>query len=792
MKFSEKWIREWVDPKLDTAALAHQMTMAGHEVDEVVPEGQGIEGVVVAEVISCERHPNADKLSICRVAVGTVGPVEVVCGAPNVYKGMKTAFAAPGVRLPNGLKLRKTKIRGVESNGMLCSSSELGLGEESDGIVDLPQSSVVGHALADMLALPDSILDVNLTPNRGDCFSVAGMARDLSAMTGANLNNPVAPRVAVTSADIHEVRIKSPADCPRFACRVIRGISTDAKSPLWMTERLRRSGLRAIHPVVDVTNYVMIEIGQPLHAYDLGKLRGAIGPRFAKPGEKLVLLDEREIVPDAETLVIADDSGAIGLAGIMGGLSTAVSKQTCDVFFEAAFWPQNVIAGRARRYGLHTDASLRFERGVDPQIQALAVERATELLLGIAGGAAGPLVDVRDEDNIPKAPEIYIRESQLKRLLGADIPSARVNEIFESLNFLAVRDPQGWNVTVPSYRFDLGIEHDLIEEVARIYGYDRIEEKTEIAEMPLASVTETRIDPELVADTLVAREFQEVVTYSFVDPRMDSVVSGQEPALLLENPISSEMAVMRSSLWTGMLGVAALNLSRQQDRVRLFEIGNTFHGRSDQSKEVLRVAGLAIGPALPEQWGAKAKAVDFFDIKSDLVSILGLTGAVEAFEFKTAEHNALQPGQVAAIERDGIQVGVIGKLHPTVAREFDIRRDVFVFELDFASAFSAPVATASIISRYPSIRRDIAVIVPENVAAEALKNSIIDAVPDLVRRVLVFDIYRGPGIEAGLKSVALGLILQETSRTLTDHDADSAMQLAVRKLQQDFGAKLRD
>lgn len=792
MKFSEKWIREWVDPKLDTAEFAHQMTMAGHEVDQVEQQGTGVESVIVAEVVSCKRHANADKLSICQVSIGAASTVEVVCGAPNVRSGMKTAFAAPGTKLPNGLKLRKTKIRGIESNGMLCSPSELGLGDDADGIIELPSDAEAGETLAKLLALPDSILDVNLTPNRGDCFSVAGIARDLSAMTGTALRNPVSPKVTATSSDQHAVHIASPAACPRFACRVIRGISTNARSPLWMTERLRRSGLRAIHPVVDVTNYVMIELGQPSHAYDLAMLRGGIGPRFAKAGEKLVLLDGREITPDSDTLVIADDSGAIGLAGIMGGLSTAVTNETTDVLLEAAFWPQSVIAGRARRYGLHTDASLRFERGVDPSIQALAIERATELLLDIAGGVAGPLVDIRDNAHLPQSPTIPMRESQLRRLLGAEIPATRVDDIFKSLNFDAVRTPHGWQVTVPSYRFDLSIEHDLIEEVARIYGYDHIPEKTEIAEMPLASVTETRINPELVADTMVARDFQEVLTYSFVDPALDSLVTGQAPPLVLENPISSEMAVMRSSLWPGMLVVAALNLSRQQDRVRLFEIGNTFHGSSAESSEVCRIAGLVVGPASAEQWGVKARPSDFFDIKSDLLSLLALTGTTRDFKFSSTEHSALQPGQAAAIERNGKQVGVIGKVHPTVARRFDIRKDVYVFELDFAAAFVAPVARASVVSRYPSIRRDIAVVVAENVAAESLKNSIIDAIPGLVRRVIVFDIYRGPGIEAGLKSIALGLILQETSRTLTDHDADSAMQLAVRKLQQDFGAKLRD
>ncbi|MEQ9561290.1 MAG: phenylalanine--tRNA ligase subunit beta [Woeseiaceae bacterium] len=536
----------------------------------------------------------------------------------------------------------------------------------------------------------------------------------------------------------------------------------------------------------------MLELGQPLHAYDLAKLNGAIQPRFASTGEKLVLLDGREIELHADTLVISDDSGAIGLAGIMGGLTTAVSKQTVDVFFEAAFWPQSVIAGRARRYGLHTDASLRFERGVDPQLQARAVDRATQLLLDVAGGSAGPLMDVQDKEFIPRTPEIHLRDSQLERLLGIEISPDRVGEIFRSLEIAAVRESQGWQVSVPSYRFDLAIEHDLIEEVARIFGYDQIEEKTEIVQMPLAAVTEERVEQELVASTLVARGFQEVVTYSFVDPALDSLFSGQSSALALQNPISSEMAVMRGTLWTGMLGVAAINLSRQQDRVRLFEIGTSFHGSHEEPIEVSRVAGLAIGPALPEQWGESSRSIDFFDIKSDVEGLFDLSGQASAFSFLPTKHNALQPGQAARIERQGAFAGLIGKIHPTVARAFDIRKDVFVFELDTAIAFHAPVALAALVSRYPSIRRDIAILVSEDVAAEDLKKAIFGAAPELIRRVIVFDIYRGPGIEAGLKSIALGLILQETSRTLTDQDADSATQLVVRKLKQDFGAELRD
>jgi phenylalanyl-tRNA synthetase beta chain len=792
MKFSENWLREWVDPNLDSAALVHQLTMAGHEVDSFTVQGAKLKDVRIAEVVAVAKHPDADKLSVCQVLTGKGATTEVVCGATNVRQGMKAAFAAPGVELPNGVKLERTTIRGVVSNGMLCSAIELGLGDDSDGIIELPQHAPIGADLAGFLALPDTILEVNLTPNRGDCFSVSGLARDLSAVTGSSLLPRDQPAVAVTGKDRHNVVIDIPAACPRFAGRVIRNIDAAAASPLWMQERLRRAGLRSIHPVVDVTNYVMLELGQPLHAYDRDRLIGTIRPRFARPGEKLVLLDDREIELNEDTLVVSDDSGPIGLAGIMGGRSTAVSGQTVNVFLEAAFWPQNVVAGRARRYALHTDASLRFERGVDPALQGRAVDRATELLLGICGGAAGPLTDVVDQQHLPHAAEFRLRRSRLTRLLGIEIETSEVERILKALQIDLEREGDGWSARVPRFRFDLRIEHDLIEEVARIFGYDRIPERTDIAELPLGDLSEARVDLELVADTLVARDYREVVTYSFVDPGFDRLLTGHSSELVLSNPISSEMAVMRSSLSAGMLAAAAMNLSRQQDRVRLFEIGKSFHGKLGAPVETMRVAALAIGPALGEQWGGNARTVDFFDIKSDLEALLALTGSASDFSFSSTEIESLQPGQSAAIRRHNLHVGHVGKLHPAVAKQLALRKDVFLFELDADAVFSAKIAVARPVSRFPSIRRDIAVVVKEDVSAAQLQHAVAQAVPDLIREVMIFDVYKGPGIEAGLKSIALGLILQETSRTLTDQDADFAMQKAVRKLRLDFGAELRD
>jgi len=792
MKFAENWLREWVDPKLDAAELGHQLTMAGHEVNSVESEGEQLIGVVIAEVIAVNPHPNADRLTVCQVTTGEGEPIEVVCGAPNVVAGMKSPLAAPGVRLPDGTKLSRSKIRGVESNGMLCSAIELGLGDEADGIIALPDDAPIGFDLSEYLELPDNIFDLDLTPNRGDCFCVLGIARDVAAITGATVTMPELPQVSATIEDSHPVEVEDPSACPRFAGRVIRNIDPDARSPIWMTERLRRSGLRAIHPVVDVTNYVMLELGQPLHAYDLALLKGAIRPRLARKGETVMLLDEREVDLAEDTLLITDDSGPIGLAGIMGGLSTAVSEATKDVFFEAAFWPPSVVAGRARSYGLHTDASLRFERGVDPAGQARAVERATELLIGISGGDAGPLMDLIDDEHLPAARPISLRKSRLKKVLGAEIKDDRVVEILTDLGLDVQQNADGWAAVPPSFRFDLLIEDDLIEEVARIYGYDLIPETTATAELPLGPVIETEIDLEQVMATLIARDYQEIITYSFIGAETNNRFTGKDSELVLSNPISSEMSVMRGSLWPGMVAVAAANVARQQERVRFFEIGKSFHGSLGKPVEVVRVAGLAVGSAVPEQWGRRAQGVDFFDIKSDLEALLAMVGTETRIDYEAASHPALQSGQVANIVRDGQTIGVLGKLHPAIAQTMDLNKDVFLFELDAALAFASNVPKSFAVSKFPAIRRDIAVVVDDKVAAADLVRVAASSAPDLIQSVTIFDVYQGPGIEVGRKSVALGLILQETSRTLTDEDADAAMDAAVRNLEREFAAELRD
>ncbi|MBT8067941.1 MAG: phenylalanine--tRNA ligase subunit beta [Gammaproteobacteria bacterium] len=792
MKIAESWLREWVDPDLDTAALGHQLTMLGHEVDGIEIEGEGIADVVIAEVLECGKHPDADRLSVCKVADGSGDIVEVVCGAPNVSKGMKSPLAKPGTTLPNGLKLRKSKIRGVVSNGMLCSATELGLGDESDGIMELPNDAPVGSSLVDFLALPDAVVDLDLTPNRGDCFSVLGIARDVSALTGAALKSAVVKPVPATIKDVHPVELVEPAGCPRFAGRLIRGIRPDAKSPVWMTERLRRAGLRAISPVVDITNYVMLELGQPLHAYDGERLNGPIRPRLAKAEEQVTLLDGKELALNSNTLIITDDSGPIGVAGIMGGLSTAVSDDTTDVFFEGAFWPPDFMAGRARAYGMHTDASLRFERGVDPDGQGRAVERATELLLQIAGGEAGPLIVESAAEHLPKRNPIVLRKDRLTRLLGLEIASETVTGILQGLELAVETVGDDWHVTPPSHRFDISIEADLIEEVARIHGYDSIPETTAVSQAPLETVTETRIDLERAAEVLIARDYQEVVTYSFIDAEANKAFTGLESGLVLSNPISSEMSVMRASLWPGMVAAASANVARQQERVRIFEASKSFHGKVGKHTEVVRIAGLVIGPVVPEQWGSKGENADFFDIKADVEALLALGADASELSFKPVTHVALQPGQAAEILRSDDVIGIIGKLHPSLAKRYDLKRPVYLFELDAEKTLAARSPVATVISKFPAIRRDIAVIVDDNISATDLMETVASADPKLIKAVRIFDIYKGSGIEAGRKSVAIGLILQETSRTLTDDDADVVMAAALSKLKDKFAAELRD
>tara|TARA_Y100000389_G_C17468116_1_gene527633 strand:- start:3344 stop:5725 length:2382 start_codon:yes stop_codon:yes gene_type:complete len=793
MKISESWLRKWIKTDFNADELGYRLTMLGHEVNEITTEGQNIEDITIVEVVSTAKHPNADKLSLCKINDGSSELIDVVCGAPNVVKGMKTAFAKPGIKLPNGVKLNKAKIRGVMSNGMLCSANEIGLGVDADGIISLPKEAKIGTKLIKFLDLPDSIFDLDLTPNRGDCFSVQGIARDISALIGSDLiNNSKDKNTSSTIDDTYPIELIEPNACPRFVGQVIRGIKINAKTPIWMKEQLRRSGLRSISPIVDITNYVMLELGQPLHAYDLNKLDGPVKPRMSKEGESLTLLDEKTISLNDNTLVITDDSGPIGIAGIMGGFKTAVTHQTQDIFLESAFFPQNIISGRARIYGMHTDASIRFERGVDPTGQVKAIERANELIVEITGASIGPISDKSFKELLPNRSEIYLRRNKLNKLLGIKIEDEVIEKILLGLNMKIHHASDGWKVLPPHYRFDLSIEADLVEEIARIHGYDSIPSIDYCSKNPLKVITESEIDFDTVSATLIARDYQEILTYSFVNAESNKIFSGIESELILSNPISSEMSVMRASLWPSLVNAAASNNARQQDRIRFFEISKSFHGKISKHIESIRIAGLATGLREPEQWSNNSELVDFFDIKSDVEALLSLSCDINNISFLPIKHPALQPGQAAEIFRGKESIGVLGKLHPKINKKYNLKRSVYLFELDAEKTLKTNVPTAKNISKFPIIRRDISVIVDEDISADNIMEVVTSSSQKLLRNINIFDVYRGPGIEVGRKSIAMGLILQETSRTLTDMDADNVVSDILKNLQNQFKAEIRD
>ena len=790
MKLSERWLREWVDPPVDTAAIVSQLTMAGLEVDGTTPAAPAFSSVVVGRVESVERHPDADKLSVCRVDVGAGEQLGIVCGAPNVRVGMKAPVALVGGELPGGLKIKKAKLRGVESVGMLCSERELGLGESHEGLWDLPADAPVGVDLREWLGLDDQVIDVDLTPNRGDCFSVLGIAREVALLNGLPLGGPEIPPVAPAIADEFPIEVRAPEACPRFVGRVVRGIRPDAVTPLWMREKLRRAGLRPIHPVVDVTNIVMLELGQPMHGFDLGTLRDGIIVRLAQPGERIVLLDGREAALEPDTLVIADHGGPRAVAGIMGGEDSGVSAATRDVFFEVAFFAPLAIAGRARRLGLHTDASLRFERGVDPGQQRRAIERATALLVGIAGGEAGPVMEHAAAEHLPARQPVRLRRARLAALLGHVVADAEIERILEGLGMTLSPTADGWEATPPSHRFDIALEVDLIEEVARIHGYDRLPEQRGPGAAALGNATEGRVPATRIADTLAARGYQEVVTYSFVDPETQSLLFPDAESLPLANPISSELSRMRVSLWPGLLHAVKHNLSRRQPRVRLFELGLRFIFEGNELKQLNTVSGVLTGARSPEQWGVPAAHVDFHDAKGDVEALLGMTGV--EFSVAAAAHPALHPGQSARILRAGREAGWIGALHPRLVRALDLDRAPLLWELDEHVSFAADLPGFKEISRFPSIRRDIAVVVEAAVPVQDLLRTIRAAGGGLLTESKVFDIFSGNRIDSGRKSVAFGLILQDYSRTLTDDEADRVVADVVARLEAEFGARIRN
>lgn len=792
MRVNLHWLRDWVEFDLEPNALADKLTIAGLEVDSVLPVAGEFSGVVAAEIVSCKPHPDADRLRVCEVSNGKTTSV-VVCGAPNAREGLRTAHAQVGAVLPEERQIKAASIRGVESAGMLCSAVELGLSDDAAGIIELPGDAPLGADLRDYLALDDQVLDIDLTPNRGDCFSVTGIAREIAASQGVGMPPPVVEPIAAVNDDTFAVSLDAGEGCGRFAGRVIRNIATNVASPIWLAERLRRAGLRAIHPVVDVTNYVMLELGQPLHGYDLGKLDGEIIVRRGQSGEKLTLLDAREIELDEDLVVISDRSGAIGLAGIMGGLSTAVDDDTVDVFLEAAYFSPAVISGRARRFGLHTDASMRFERGVDPLQQRRAIERATALLLEIAGGEPGPVLEEVATVGLPNVDPITLRGERLGAVLGQALPPQTVETSLELLGMdVAANGGNAWQITPPSFRFDLKIEEDLIEEVARLVGYDNIPASPEFGASQLGTASEDRVEDEAIADLLVARGYSEIISYSFIDAELGELVNPGVPPERLANPISSDLSVMRRSLWPGLLSAAAQNLSRQQERLRLFEIGPQFETGADGTAETIVVAGLACGTRWPEHWDLSSDDVDFFDVKSDVEALVELSGRHSAVRFRAAEHPVLRPGRTARVEIAGVDAGWLGELHPAAQRALDLKKTPILFALKLENLTTASLPEYRAYSKFPSLRRDLAIIVANDVEAENVVACVRDAAGANLQNVNVFDLYRGPGIDSSRKSIGLGLILQDSYRTLTDEDADRTVAAVVEHLESELGATIRN
>jgi phenylalanyl-tRNA synthetase beta chain len=784
MKISELWMREWVDVAASASEIAERLVMAGLELEIEPAVAQLPSHVVVGRIEKLLPHPQADKLRIAEVDVGKQR-LQIVCGAANARVGMLAPTALVGASLPGGMEIKAAKLRGVDSSGMLCSARELGLAEKSEGLLELDAEALPGQAIGDHLRLDDRVLALEITPNRGDCLSVQGIAREVAALYAVPLQKPRIDETASAAGSGIGVELENLSDCPNYAGRVVAGINPQARTPDWMREKLRRSGIRCIHPVVDITNYVMLELGQPMHAFDTQKLNGPVRVRRAKPGEKLTLLNEQQVELDSGVLLIADQRGPLALAGVMGGAESGVTPQTTSVFLESACFAPQAVAGTGRRYKLSSDAAYRFERGVDPSIQRDGLERATQLILQICGGKAGPVTHAGRVR--PDPVHVRLRHSRLLALLGYEIRSAEVESLLKRLGIeVKAEGPGAWVAAIPSHRYDLRIEADLIEEVARLHGYDRIPAKPYRIQLAPSRSREAERSINRAKDLWVARGWQEVVTYSFVEPRLEQAIAPAAAPVKLDNPIADTLSVMRTTLWSGLIPAWLYNAQRQQKRVRLFELGACFADEQGRVVEAQRLGGLAAANALPEQWGVSARAVDFFDIKADLDAFLG-----PAYRYEAATHPALHPGKSARIYRDRHAAGWLGVLHPVLVKSLDLPEAPVLFELDWSAVADMPLPKVQALSEFPSSRRDLALVLPETVTAGALLAAARTAAGPQLRQALIFDVYRGEGLRAGFKSLALGLIFQDYSRTLTDNEVEAAMQAVAAELTGRFAATIR-
>ena len=796
MKFSENWVREWVSPSISTEQLCDQITMLGLEVDGVEKVAGDFTGVVVGEVVECAQHPDADKLRVTKVNVGGDRLLDIVCGAPNCRQGLKVACATEGAVLPGDFKIKKTKLRGQPSEGMLCSFSELGIDVDADGIIELPLDAPVGTNLREYLDLDDKAIEISLTPNRADCLSIAGVAREVGVVNKQVVNQPHFDAVPATISDKVQIELNAPEACPRYLLRVVKNVNVKAQSPIWLQEKLRRCGIRSIDPIVDITNYVLLELGQPMHAFDASKVAQPVQVRLAINGEELVLLDGTTAKLQPNTLVIADQTGPLAMAGIFGGQASGVDAETTkDVILEAAFFAPLAIAGRARQYGLHTDSSHRFERGVDFTLQRHAMERATALLLNICGGEAGEICEVVSEQYLPKVNEVTLRREKLDGLLGHHIETETVTEIFERLGFAVKYANDVWTVTSASWRFDIEIEEDLIEEVARIYGYNSIPNNAPLAHLRMREHKESDLDLSRIKTALVDADYQEAITYSFVDPKVQTLLHSEIEALVLPNPISVEMSAMRVSLLSGLLGAVLYNQNRQQNRVRLFETGLRFVPDANAEfgvRQEFVLAGVITGTAKSECWTGKAETVDFFDLKGDLESILSLTEVGNRVKFVAKAYSALHPGQSAAIELDGKEIGFIGTIHPLIAQKLGLNGKAVVFEILWDAIANRRVVQAKEISKFPANRRDLALVVADNVPAGDIIEACKKAGGEKLTQVNLFDVYQGIGVASGHKSLAISLTIQDNEKTLEDDEINAVISAVLNEVKQRFNAELRD
>lgn len=783
MQFSEQWLRTWVNPALDSEALAHLLTMAGLEVEENDPAAPVFSNVIVAEVLTVQKHPDADRLNVCTVNIGEDAPLQIVCGAPNVAAGLKVPCARVGALLPGDFAIKQAKVRGIESAGMLCSAKELGIAEDASGLLILSADAPVGQSIREYLDLDDRLLTLKLTPNRADCLSIRGIAREVAALTGAPLTPVAIKPVAATISDTRKVTLEAAEACPRYVGRVVKHINQAAPTPDWMKQRLERAGVRTISAIVDITNYVLLELGQPMHAFDLAKLSGNISARFAKTGEAIKLLNDKELTLDSDMLVIADEVAPVALAGIMGGSASSVEAGCRDIFLESAFFAPTVIAGKARRIGFGSDSSHRFERGVDFENCTVALERATQLVLDICGGEAGPVIEACAQ--LPARKPVALRISRIAKVLGVTLPTDEILGFLKRLDLVCELAGDVITVTPPSFRFDIEIEEDLIEEVARLYGYDNVPVKPSSTRLFMLPQPGHLRGKAVLRDLMVGRNYQEALTYAFVDEKWESDFANNAQPVGLINPIASQMSVMRSTLFGGLINALQHNINRRHERVRLFEIGRIFNGvAADQQPE--KIAGLAWGNRFTEQWGASKDKVDFFDIKADVEALL----APSIAEYRRTNHPALHPGRSAEIVLNGQVIGVVGELHPKWVQASDLGSAPVLFELELSALTAIATISAQPVSKYQPVRRDLALVADESLPAETLLKAFSSLNHPLVTGINLFDVYRGKGVAEGRKSLAFKVLLQDTQKTLTEEEVDAAVAGLIRKAEE-CGATLR-